>query len=169
MTATDSGAGTGGRHDFDFFHGRWRGRQRKIVNILDRDCTDWVEFDSVTECSPVLSGLGNVDLLHVTSLPPTGEPLEGLTVRLYDPAVGVWRVWWASSRNPGVIDVPVVGRFTDGVGNLYADEVVGGHLTRVHYHWKPVSETEAHWEQRFSYDAGATWTTNWTAHFTREA
>ncbi|MGH3739072.1 MAG: hypothetical protein ACRDT6_26260 [Micromonosporaceae bacterium] len=160
---------TDGRHDFDFFHGRWHGKQRKIVDILDKDCTDWVEFESFTDCTPALGGLGNLDLLRVSSLPPHGEPLDGLTVRLYDPATGVWRVWWSSSRSPGDLGVPVIGRFTGGVGNLYADEVVGGHLVRVHYHWRPVSDTEAHWEQRFSYDGGKTWTVNWTADFTRAA
>lgn len=100
MIAAAETAVTDGRHDFDFFHGRWRGHQRKIANILDRDCTEWVEFESLTECQPVLGGLGNVDHLHVAELPPTGDPLEGLTVRMYDPAVDVWRVWWVSTRSP---------------------------------------------------------------------
>lgn len=158
---------TDGRHDFDFFHGRWRGKQRKIANILDPDCTEWVEFDSLTECQPVLNGLGNVDHLHVAELPPTGDPLEGLTVRLYDPAVDLWRVWWVSTRSPGELGVPVMGRFTNSEGKLYADEIVGGHPVRVLYHWTPLGPTQARWQQHFSYDAGTTWTLNWTATFTR--
>ena len=39
--------------------------------------------------------------------------------------------WWLDGRNPGALDVPVVGRFADGVGTFFAEDTIDGRAIRV--------------------------------------
>ncbi|GAA4570228.1 hypothetical protein GCM10023193_56180 [Planotetraspora kaengkrachanensis] len=157
-----------GRHDFDFFHGRWTTRNRKLADVLDRDCTTWVEFDSTVRCEPVLGGLGNVEPFTAPAMPPSGDPLEAMTLRLFDPRTGNWRIWWISTRQPGLLDDnPMEGRFSGTHGEFFAVETIDGEAVRVRWDWDVLGTESARWEQRFSYDAGVTWHLNWTAAHTR--
>ena len=158
-----------GRHGFDFLFGRRRIHNRKLVDTLDPDCTDWVEFEAFGEAQPILGGLGNVDTFSAAAMPPTGAPFEGFTLRLFDPATGVWRIWWASVRFPGVLDHPVEGGFDGDLGEFLCDDEIGGRKVKVRYSWHVVSETANHWEQAFSYDDGATWHANWVSDATQIA
>jgi hypothetical protein len=157
-----------GRHDFDFAHGRWRIHNRKLADVLDLACTEWVEFDAIGEMRPILNGLGNFDTFTPLGL-PDGEHFEGATLRMFDPATGLWRIWWASSRTTGRLDEPVAGRFTGGHGQFFCDDEIGGTAVRVRYDWFDVSPGSTRWEQAFSSDDGATWATNWVMTATREA
>jgi hypothetical protein len=67
-----------GRHDFDFLHGRWHSRQRKLRKRL-ANCQDWDEFTADLHCQPVLGGPGNFDELASPAMTYTG-----LALRLYD-------------------------------------------------------------------------------------
>jgi hypothetical protein len=158
---------TDGRHDFDFAMGRWRIQNRKIADILDPTCTDWVQFEAITEMRPILGGLGNFDTFVPVGLPEE-ERFEGATVRMFDPATGLWRIWWMSARTPGILDNPVEGRFTDGHGQFFCDDVIAGTPVKVRYDWFDVEPGSARWEQSFSYDEGATWEKNWVMTSTRE-
>jgi len=42
-------------------------------------------------------------------------------------------------------------------------------MVRTRYTWSQITPTSARWEQAYSYDAGATWDTNWIMTFTRAA
>lgn len=88
------------------------------------------------------------------------EGFSGLTIRLFDPERLEWSLYWVSSRSP-VIDPPVVGRFTDGVGLFYCDDTFNGTPIRCRYTWRHISSSAARWEQAFSADGEATWETNW--------
>jgi hypothetical protein len=144
-------------NDFDFFHGRWRVANRKIADIVGRG-TEWVEFDAEAEVRPILGGAANIDSLHA-------DGWEGMTLRQYDPERQVWRIWWASTRAPGHLDPPLEGRFTDGHGVFFGDDVVGGHAVKLRFDW--TAGDSPRWEQAFSYDGGETWETNWTMRFNR--
>ena len=135
-----------GRHDFDFLFGRRLIRNRKLVDTLDPDSTEWVEFEAVGEAQPILGGLGNVDTFSVPAMPPTGDPFEGFTLRLFDPQTGLWRIWWASTRFPGELDHPVEGRFSGDLGEFLCDDVIGGRPVKVRYEWRVLSETANRWE-----------------------
>jgi len=158
-----------GRHDFDWVPGVWAATQRKLVDVLDPDCTEWVEFESVVTAHSVLFGLGNTDRLLVEEMPPHGGAFEGVTLRLFHPDDGLWRIWWTSSRFPGRLDPPVAGRFEDGVGLFYADDDIGGKPMRVRYRWSEITENSAKWDQAFSFDGEKTWVPNWYASFRRLA
>ncbi|MCI0633610.1 MAG: hypothetical protein L0206_06800 [Actinobacteria bacterium] len=157
-----------GRRDFDFLFGRRRIHNRKLVDTLDLECTDWVEFEGFGEARPILGGLGNVDDFSVPAMPPSGQPFEGLTLRLFDPETRLWKIWWVSTRFPGQLDNPVEGRFSGGRGEFLCDDVIGGRPVKVRYLWTVQSETTNRWEQAFSEDGGATWRMNWVSDATVE-
>jgi hypothetical protein len=158
---------TDGRHDFDFALGRWRIHNRKLADILDLTCEEWVEFDAICEVRPILDGLGNFDTFIPIGM-PEDRHYEGATLRMFDPATGLWRMWWASSRTTGRLDEPVEGRFTDGHGQFFCDDVISGTPVKVRYDWFDDEPGCTRWEQAFSCDGGATWATNWLMVSTRE-
>jgi hypothetical protein len=154
-----------GRHDFDFVFGQWSVHNRKLLDPLDPACTEWLEFASVAAAEPILGGLGNTDHIWVDG---TGSmpAFEGFTLRLFDPRTRRWQIWWSSTRQPGVLDPPVVGSFAGGSGVFECDDLLGGRPARVRFSWTQHPSTPR-WEQAFSFDAGKTWSHNWTMDFVR--
>lgn len=65
-----------GRHDFDFVAGVWLMHHRKLVDVLDPACDEWVEFESVSTGDIRLYGLGNTDRMLVSSLPPDEQAVR---------------------------------------------------------------------------------------------
>jgi len=143
---------TDGRHDFDFFLGKWHGAIRKLADTTDRDCAEWVELEAVCDCAPILGGLGNFE----TSAMRPGA-IEGATLRLFEPSTGLWRIWWMSSRLPGVLDAPVAGGFDGGRGVFEGPDDFDGVPVLVRYEWDRLAADRVRWAQRFSWDGGAAW------------
>jgi hypothetical protein len=154
-----------GRRDFNFLHGSWRVHNRRLLRRLE-GCTDWEEFETTLQTRPVLAGLGNVDSFTAPAL-PDGTSWEGLTLRLFDPETRSWSIWWAATSRPGKLDPPVVGRFADGRGTFYGDDLHAGQPVRVRYEWTDITPTSARWQQAFSPDGGETWETNWVMTLSR--
>jgi len=152
----------GSQRDFDFAFGSWTVHNRKLRNIADLDCTEWVEFDAISEAWPVLDGLGNVDRIYISQPADGGPPFEGFTLRLYEPAEDIWRIWWSSTRQPGRLDTPVSGRFEGGRGVFESSEVISGRPVRVRFQWLVEDPAAPTWEQAFSFDDGQNWRPNWT-------
>jgi hypothetical protein len=152
-----------GRHDFDFIFGSWHIRNRKLADVTDPGCDEWVEFDATSRAEPILGGLGHVDRMFA-------DEFEGYTLRQVDPVTGTWRIWWASTRNPGHLDPPVEGSWTDGRGTFLCEDVIRDAKVTVRFEWTHAADgATACWEQSFSYDDGATWRVNWTMNLTRTA
>lgn len=147
--------------DFDFLTGAWDSRQRRLTKVL-AGSDEWYEFDATLDCQVLLDGNGVFDVLRAPE-----RDMEGLTLRLYSPDEKVWRIWWASAASGGQLDVPVVGRFEDGVGVFECDDTWEGTPIRVRYRWSAVDTPHPRWEQAFSTDGGETWEVNWEATFTR--
>ncbi len=156
---------TSSQHDFDFVFGRWAVHNRKLLDVTDPLCDEWVEFEAVSEVAPILSGIGHTDQMSVPA-PADGPPFEGFTLRLFDPGDQIWRIWWSSSRFPGVLDTPVVGRFDDGHGVFDASDTIGGRPALVRFEWRTDPE-RPHWQQSFSYDDGESWRMTWEMQFTK--
>lgn len=155
-------AATGGK-DFDFEFGQWRVRHRRLRERLT-GCTDWDEFDGTADVRPVLGGTGNVED-NVLDMPD--GPVRAIAVRSWDAASGDWAIWWLASGDPHRMDVPVVGRFMNGVGTFYADDTLRGAPVRTRFHWLGTDTATPRWEQAMSNDGGRTWETNWTMDFRR--
>ena len=149
--------------DFDFMVGSWTVAHRRLNSRL-AGCTDWTEFAGTSTTRKILRGFGNVEdnVLHF----PEGS-VHAAAVRSFDPKTQTWAIWWLDGRSPHHLDVPVVGRFTEGVGSFYADDVLDGRPIRVRFLWHPNGGLQPRWEQAFSADGGSTWEVNWVMHFQR--
>lgn len=150
-------------HDFDFEIGHWTVRHRRLRDRL-LDCTQWDEFDGTAHMRPVLGGNGNIEdnVLHFP-----GESIGAIAIRSYDPVEQSWAIWWLASNDPHRIDVPVRGRFEDGVGRFFAEDLLRGEPVLTRFLWLHTETETPRWEQAMSGDGGETWETNWTMDFTR--
>ena len=158
--------GADGRGDFDFIFGRWRVQNRKLADVTDPACTQWVTFGAVSQAEPIFGGLGHMDRIWAEA-PPGGKPFEAFTLRQFDPGARVWRIWWAASNRPGHLDPPVQGCWTGGVGRFFCEDTLNGHQVRVRFEWTNPTLSTARWEQAFSYDSGVSWSVNWIMELTR--
>ena len=155
-----------GRHDFDFLFGDWQVQARRAVDMLDPACQDWQEFRMSQNARPLLGGLGNTDSCE-TAAGPDGRPFRGLSVRLFDPQDQTWRIWWASDRNPGHLDPPLVGRFGGGRGLFHGRDRVQDRDLDVRFEWTVTGPGTATWVQSFRLDDTGTWFANFTMAFIR--
>src|SRR5262245_52688867 len=119
-----------GRHDFDFLAGRWSVAHRRLRRRLAGD-TAWDEFGGLCELRPMVGGLGNVDD-NIIDL-PAGR-YRAASVRAFDPATGLWSIWWIDGRNPR-LEPPVRGRFENGGGTVLGHGGVEGRPVRARYRW----------------------------------
>jgi hypothetical protein len=149
--------------DFDFAVGDWRVKHRRLKDRLVGS-DQWIEFDGQMSTQKVLGGYGNVEdnLLQF----PEGA-YRAVAVRSFNAQSNEWSIWWLDGRFPGQIDVPVVGRFKDGVGTFYANDTLNGASIRIRFIWSTLDRHKPRWEQAFSADGGITWETNWTMEFSR--
>jgi hypothetical protein len=151
-----------GPHDFDFFNGSWTIASRRLkARHVGSD--DWDEFPGFTRCRRLLGGVANVD----ENVFPT-RGFSGVSFRSFDHATGDWSIWWVNSRS-GRLEPPVSGRFIDGRGEFFGDDLDGGRPVRVRFIWSAITPVSARWEQAFSVDGGRNWETNWIMTFTRTA
>jgi hypothetical protein len=154
-----------GSHDFDWIFGTWKATLRRLVKPLTGSTT-WVDFEGRQISKSIWGGKANLDEFIVDS-PAAGVQIEGVALRLYDPASQQWRIYWANSKR-GIVDPPVVGRFSNGRGEFYGMDELDGRAILVRYVWSKITPNSAHFEQSFSPDGGKTWETNWISDVTRE-
>jgi len=147
--------------DFDFLFGRWTVRNARLRERLVGSTT-WDEFDATHECRSMLGGIGNVDEMTTD----WNGGFIGMSVRLFDLAQRRWSIYWAANRT-GLLEPPVHGTFTDGIGTFYGRDECAGTPVLARFVWSGITPTTAHWEQAFSADDGRTWEPNWRMSFAR--
>jgi hypothetical protein len=149
---------------FDFLHGSWRVKHRKLKARL-ANSHDWQTFDGTCVCQSTMGGFGNMDDNWLDD--PNGA-YRAMGVRAYDPKTKQWAIWWIDGRNPhGPTDPPVKGGFKDGVGTFVTEDMQVGRKVIVRFEWSKITPRTAVWEQAFSPDGGQTWEINWHMDFTR--
>ncbi|MBC7934166.1 MAG: hypothetical protein H7Y86_02230 [Rhizobacter sp.] len=152
------------KHDFDFFEGKWKLRNKKLKTRLDH-CTEWIEFESTQEMYRILNGTGNIDNF-LTSF--DGVPFEGMTLRLFDPHTKLWSIYWADS-NLGKLDPPVLGSFENNVGHFFTKDIFNKKNILVVFRWDARDPENPVWSQASSADAGQNWEWNWYMFMSRFA
>jgi len=168
FTLAVDGADTGefvdrsGLHNFDFIFGSWKVHHRRLKERLS-GCTEWVEFSGNCRVQPILAGAANVDDNWLEL--PDGH-YRAASIRSFDAGRSQWSIWWLDGRHPGELDPPVVGRFSHGVGEFYAEMLFQGKPIRVRFRWTQTTTATPRWDQAFSPDGGQSWETNWTMDFT---
>ena len=145
-----------GQHDFDFEEGRWNIHLKRLAHPLTGS-TSWVEFDGTSVTRKVWDGKAWLEEFQTTG---SSGKVEGLTLRLYHPDSRQWYLYWSNAKD-GVLGVPTIGEFRNGVGEFYDQEPFHGRAVLVRYVWSRITPNSAHFEQSFSDDGGKTWEVNW--------
>src|SRR6185436_15430244 len=125
-----------GSHDFDPLVGTWKAKLSRLEKPLTGS-TKWIEFEGTQVTSRIWGGRGTMDEFHVDS-PATGTKVDGLTVRLYNPESRQWSIYWANAKNGRFDGVPTVGRWENGRGEFYDQELYEGKMIFVRYVWSDV-------------------------------
>jgi len=152
-----------GQRDFDFSLGTWKAHLKRLEHPLTGSKT-WVEFDGTFVARKVWDGRANVEEVELNS--PSG-PIEGLTLRLYNPQSRQWSIYWANSKNGAMDTSPQIGQFKNGRGEFYGTDTLNGKLIYVRFVWTNTNTNTPHFEQSYSDDGGKTWEVNWMTDQTR--
>jgi hypothetical protein len=155
-----------GQHDFDFAVGSWKFHLKRLVRRL-AGSNEWVEFDGTSVCRKVLDGRGEVDEMNVESAEKHIR-IQGLALRLYNPASHQWSIYWANAADGVLEPNPMVGEFSNGRGEFYNQQVYEGRAVYARFIWSGITTNSPHFEQAFSADGGKTWETNWITDQTKE-
>ena len=169
MTATVESSAADGAKDFDFWMGRWKIDNRRLLERL-AGCDEWESFEAIVEAWPLPAGVGNYDQFVGVNWRPG---FVGVSLRAYNRATRQWSIYWLDNRtggfdpDTGALAAPVIGQFRHGVGEFTGPDTYEGRPIVVKYTWSRITGSSAHWEQAFSTDDGRTWETNWTMDMTR--
>ncbi len=151
-----------GRNDFDFLIGTWKVHHRRLRERL-KGSTDWEKFEGEMVDRKILNGLGNMDegMLYRK----TGS-IRAISLRVFNLISREWSIYWSTDQT-GTLDVPMIGKFKDGIGEFYSQEVFEGRHIYNRFIWSKITAKSCPWEQAFSEDGGKTWETNWIMEFER--
>lgn len=149
--------------DFDFLHGDWDVRHRKLATRLE-GADDWFEFTGTVTVWPLMGGSANID---DNVLDDPGGTYQAASLRCFDARTGLWRIWWLDSRFPDRLDVPVEGRFDGDCGEFVAVDEWQGKPLLTRFRWVKDAGEGPRWEQAMSIDDGVSWETNWIMDFRR--
>ena len=161
--AASSAEPTEPQRAFDFEFGAWTVQISRLAEPLTGS-NQWNEYSGTSIVRPWWGGRANVGELRVEG--PAGR-IDGMSVRLYEPATRQWTIRWSNART-GELDDPMVGGFTDGVGTFYNQERFGGRAVLVRFIFSAITPVSFRLEQAYSPDGGRTWEPNWIARFQRD-
>ena len=150
-----------GARDFDFLEGEWLTRHRRLRERLVGS-NEWEEFETRTVMHRILGGLGNIDQTRTVE----GDFFEGVSLRLFDAADGLWRIYWVDSHGARLFP-PVVGGFGGDEGVFRGEDRHAGRPVLVEFRWNRRDPGRPTWQQAFSADGGGSWETNWFMAFRR--
>lgn len=149
--------------NFDFLIGKWSVLNKRLKERL-RNSNDWEEFDAEMETKPILNGLGLMDEMKSSHF---GDEFIGLSIRMLNPKTNEWKIYWADTENPELLlKEQVVGKFENGIGEFFGEEMYQGKKMKLRFVWKKESKNTAQWEQAYYDELNKQWETNWIMIFT---
>ncbi|QWP79468.1 hypothetical protein J5226_19315 [Lysobacter sp. K5869] len=151
-----------GQRDFDFETGLWRTEVRRLARPLSGS-REWLDYTGTTRVVPLHGGRANLAELAVAG--PAGR-IDGISLRLYEPAARQWRIHYANLRD-GALTASIAGGFARGRGEFFGDDTWDGRPIRVRFRIHCPRADRCSFEQAFSDDGGKRWETNWLATDTR--
>lgn len=154
LRAQNAAPAEDGKHDFDWDIGTWKTHQRRLLHPLTGSTT-WVDYHGTDVVRKVWDG---ANAAEIRADGPAGQ-LEIFALRLYNPDSHEWSIYFTNSRT-GTMGVPSVGRFQNGRGDFYDQEVFNGKTILLRFSVSDITSTTCHFEQAFSPDGGKTWETN---------
>lgn len=155
-----------GQQDFDWEFGTWNTTVRLRTNPLSGTPAQWAEYQGTSVIRPLLWGRANLVELSIAG---SAGKIEGGSLRLFNPQSKQWSLNYANLKN-GMLTSPVYGSFdSSGRGTFYGQDISDGRAIWVRFIITRPSKTEAHFEQAYSVDGGATWEINWIATDTLQA
>jgi hypothetical protein len=151
-----------GQHDFDFNFGVWNTHIKRILDPLS-GATHSIELNGTVTVRKVWDGRGQLEEIETDG--PNGH-WEGLTLFLYNPEAHQWSQTFANGK-AGILTSPLIGAFTHGRGELFAQETLDGRTVLVRGVWSDITPDSHHFEQSYSDDGGRTWSPAFIANLTR--
>ena len=149
--------------NFDFLIGKWSVLNKRLKERL-RNSNNWEEFDAEMETKPILNGLGLMDEMKSSHF---GDEFIGLSIRMLNPKTNEWKIYWADTENPELLlKEQVVGKFENGIGEFFGEEMYQGKKMKLRFVWKKESINTAQWEQAYYDELNKQWETNWIMIFT---
>jgi hypothetical protein len=152
-----------GRHDFDSEFGTWRVQVERLTGEVGRR-QHWTRYCGTHTVRPLWHGRANIGVLEIDG--PAGH-IEGMQLRLYDPATQLWKLSFASSAD-GELQPPMIGSFHDGVGEFREAGHVDGKTVISRAVSTPIDARSYKDVISQSYDGGSTWKTVWVANYKKE-
>jgi hypothetical protein len=156
-----------GQRDFDFLIGSWKIHLKRLVHAQN-GADEWVELDGTVNCRHVLDARAEVEEFKVESADKRMR-IDGLAMRLYNPASHQWSIWWVNAKDGAMYPPPVIGEFKDGRGEFYDQEVIDGRAAFTRFVWTATATHSPHFEQSISTDGGKTWRLWWVTDQVKEA
>ena len=153
---------TAGSADFDFNFGVWKTHVSRLLHPLSASPTR-AEYDGTSVVSEIWGGRANIFELEADG--PAGH-IEGAGLRLYNPQSRQWSLNWASSAD-GQLQPVMYGRFIEGRGEFFDQEVVDGKNVLVRNTFSDITADSSRFEQAYSANGGRTWEANWIMTFAR--
>ena len=163
LSAQTPAARRDGSHDFDFNIGTWHTHIRRVLDPLTPSSPSIVLEGTVT-VRKVWGGKAQLEQIETDG--PKGH-WEAMTLFLYNPETQEWSQTFANSTM-GAPDVPLIGTFTNGRGDLYSPDTFHNRSILVRGTWSDITPDAHHYSESFSDDAGVTWHNSFNAELTRQ-
>lgn len=154
---------TNGETNFDFLHGTWQ-IQNKVLNGRLTGATTWTQFPAkFYGFSKFLKGSMNVDNFEAYR---DGKPFHACSIRIFDKKTNEWIIYWIDSNGLEILP-QVKGKFENGRGIFYGEDIYQNKPTKLRFIWKDITSHSATWEQAYYDSENENWETNWIMSFSK--